>query len=572
MSKEENEKPEILENNILDNNISLFDIAKIQNDLLIKLKELKKEIYNRFEEEKKEKENNLEKIRTKFISLDGINKSFTDSIATINVKLDKFNEIDVFKKKSESQIITHDIRINNLMEELKESKFKYDKIIIDNLTVPGFIGPQAQYKTLGDYIYFNIQNVSSLNTAKEQIKKDLKELKTKTDNIVKEIITIINSAEQRSNIYCDNKCKNVETEFKLEDSIINEKIMEVRINNIKEAEKLEKRSEEMEIEWQKILNIKKEIDKKLGDHLLIYKMDAAEAINKYKEGKIEFDKVKQRFGNMVEFIKDIRFRKNLGKQVRKKEITKLVHKLDFNNNESINSDDLKNVDLDYNFKNGKSLNISEDEEEYEKKKKVKKLVKKLTSHEIDFENESNYLKYNKSKKTIKSSSKNSISESDEEKRKRINSNNINSSKEEKKKKKSIFTSPIKNKHKLEKDNNNVLNKISINSEQNEKKENQNKTKVSFELKNFPTKKKSSMLLNKRKLSSNEQKKDLNESDLLYTSSPTRSKSGKVKMDFSQNNKKGYSNNDLKEKKISNPARKLTPVYKQFFNPIKKKKK
>ena len=496
MSKEENEKPEILENNILDNNISLFDIAKIQNDLLIQLKDLKKEIYNKFEEEKKEKENNLEKIRTKFISLDGINKCFTDSIATINVKLDKFNEIDVFKKKSESQIITHDIRINNLMEELKELKFKYDKIIIDNLTVPGFIGPQAQYKTLGDYIYFNIQNVSSLNTAKEQIKKDLKELKTKTDNIVKEIITITNSAEQRCNMYCDNKCKNVETEFKLEDSIINEKIMEVRINNIKEAEKLEKRSEEMEIEWQKILNIKKEIDKKLGDHLLIYKMDAAEAINKYKEGKIEFDKVKQRFGNMVEFIKDIRFRKNLGKQVRKKEISKLVHKLDFNNHESINSDDLKNVDLDYNFKTGKSLNISEDEEEYEKKKKVKKLVKKLTSHEIDFENESNYLKYNKSKKTIKSSSKNSISESDEEKRKRINSNNINSSKEEKKKKKSIFTSPIKNKHKLEKDNNNVLNKNSINSEQNEKKENQNKTKVNFELKNFPTKKKSSMLLNK----------------------------------------------------------------------------
>ena len=371
MSKEEYEKSEILENNILDNNISLFDIAKIQNDLLIQLKDLKKEIYNKFEEEKKEKENNLEKIRTKFISLDGINKCFTDSIATINVKLDKFNEIDVFKKKSESQIITHDIRINNLMEELKESKFKYDKIIIDNLTVPGFIGPQAQYKTLGDYIYFNIQNVSSLNTAKEQIKKDLKELKTKTDNIVKEIITITNSAEQRCNMYCDNKCKNVETEFKLEDSIINEKIMEVRINNIKEAEKLEKRSEEMEIEWQKILNIKKEIDKKLGDHLLIYKMDAAEAINKYKEGKIEFDKVKQRFGNMVEFIKDIRFRKNLGKQVRKKEITKLIHKLDFNNNESINSDDLKNVDLDYNFKTGKSLNISEDEEEYEKKRKLK---------------------------------------------------------------------------------------------------------------------------------------------------------------------------------------------------------
>ena len=41
-------------------------------------------------------------------------------------------------------------------------------------------------------------------------------------------------------MYSDNKCKILENDFKLENKIINDKIMEVRMNNIKEAIDLEK--------------------------------------------------------------------------------------------------------------------------------------------------------------------------------------------------------------------------------------------------------------------------------------------------------------------------------------------
>ena len=167
----------------------------------------------------------------KFNSIEAINKALSESIISINVKLDKFNELDLFKKKAESQLITHEIRINNTILDLNESKFKYDKIFIDNLTVPGIIGPQAQYKTLRDYLHFNIQNISSLTSSRDQIKRDLKEIKGKIENINKEIITIINSAEQRCNMYCDNKFNSVENDFKLEDKIIVEKIMDVRMDN-----------------------------------------------------------------------------------------------------------------------------------------------------------------------------------------------------------------------------------------------------------------------------------------------------------------------------------------------------
>ena len=157
------------------------------------------------------------------------------------MKLDQYNVFESFKK-NKSQLITHEIRINNTISDIKKSKYKYGKIFIDNLSVLGFIGPQTQYKTIGEYLYNNIQNISSLNTIKEQMRKDIIEVKIRIENINKEILTIVNSAEQRNKIYCDNKCKLVENNYELENKIINDKIIEVRMSNVKESIILEKKN------------------------------------------------------------------------------------------------------------------------------------------------------------------------------------------------------------------------------------------------------------------------------------------------------------------------------------------
>ena len=164
----------------------------------------------KIKEEKNSNQKIINQLITQFSDLESINKNLIDSLAKINVKLDQYNEFESFKKKAEYQLITHEIRINNTMSDLKESKYKYDKIFIDNLSVPGFIGPQAKYKTIGEYLYNNIQSISSLNAIKEQIRKDIKEIKVKIETINKEILTIVNNAEQRCNFYSDNKCRLVE--------------------------------------------------------------------------------------------------------------------------------------------------------------------------------------------------------------------------------------------------------------------------------------------------------------------------------------------------------------------------
>ena len=117
------------------------------------------------------------------------------------------------------------------------------------------------------------------------------------------------------------------------------------------------------------------------------------------EGKIEFDKVKNRFGTLVEFIKDVRFRKNLGtfQEIKKSEIKKLTEKLKFRKRADSIDSDLDKVDLNYDFKTGKKIkdDVISDEEEYEKKKKVKKLVRRLTNNRIIFDDDSNQITIDK---------------------------------------------------------------------------------------------------------------------------------------------------------------------------------
>ena len=376
------------ENNIIKDEIieksNQINIASIRNEFLKEIKKLKNDTEKQLEEQNTKSNTSLLELDRKISIITEQNSKLKDSYAEILVKLEKVKELDIFKKKIEDKIITHEIRINNTMKDLNDSKFKYDKIFINNLLVPGFIGPQSQFKTMGEYIYDNIINVSGLNSIKEQMKKDIIEIKLRLENMTKEILTIVNSASHRCNDYSDNKNKILENELKLEIKTNTEKIMEVRLQNVKEAISLEKKTKEFQNEWDKILNMKNDIDKKLNDHLLIYKTDLDETLKTYNDIKNQFNKIKMRFGSLVEFIKDVRFRKNLGnfEEVKKKDIKKLTEKLEYKKkkDESIDYSFLDKVDLDYDCILGKDMNSDDDDEDYEKKEKVITIFKKLTNN------------------------------------------------------------------------------------------------------------------------------------------------------------------------------------------------
>ena len=79
-------------------------------------------------------------INEKMDSMSSEYKHLTSNLSEYKFKLDKVDQFSSFQNKANDLLTTHDIRI------------KYDKIFIDNLTVPGYIGEYSQYKTLREYI------------------------------------------------------------------------------------------------------------------------------------------------------------------------------------------------------------------------------------------------------------------------------------------------------------------------------------------------------------------------------------------------------------------------------------
>ena len=81
-------------------------------------------------------------------------------------KIEKLEPYDTFMKKANDKLISQEIKINNIKEDMVKNIQKYDKIYLDNLIVPGYIGKGTKYANcklffldvikVSDLTYFNL--------------------------------------------------------------------------------------------------------------------------------------------------------------------------------------------------------------------------------------------------------------------------------------------------------------------------------------------------------------------------------------------------------------------------------
>ncbi len=385
------ENDQINDNNNIIGNISHSHLSKMRNEFLVTIKQVQKELTKKFDEQNKILTSSMNDINEKINEFPKMNSSLTEATANISIILDKLDDIESFKKKAETQLITHDIRLNNTIKDLGDSKFKYDKIFIDNLTLPGFIGPQSQFKTLSDYIYNNIQIVTNLSTLKDQMKDDLDYLKSKYENMSNDITILVGTIIDRCNNYSDNKDKILEDELKCEIKSNSEKIVEIRMQNAKDAIIFEKKNKELKDEldnnllsikseiydknkelkenWDNILSIKEEIENKLNGIVESNNKEnnSNNLIQKFEQMNFELVKIKNNVEKILKFINDLKLKnnnyKNINKNIREKLIKRSFDGESYNDSNKV---------------------ISDEEEEYDKREKMHKLFHKI-SKKISFD-------------------------------------------------------------------------------------------------------------------------------------------------------------------------------------------
>ena len=167
------------------------------------------------------------------------NKQLIDSLISKNINIEKISSLEQFRNKVEGMLITHEIRINNNIEDINLIKSKYDKALIENLLIPGYIGPKCQFKNIGEYIIHNTNELSKVKSEKDIISNLFKELRIKTDSSMRSILNLNESFVGRCNNYTDNRISELRTLLYEKIEFMNYKEREIKeiIKKVQEEEK-----------------------------------------------------------------------------------------------------------------------------------------------------------------------------------------------------------------------------------------------------------------------------------------------------------------------------------------------
>ena len=246
------------------NEMNLF-----KEEILKSIREFEIKLLTKVEDKESSLNSDYRNFTQKINNLMDNNKEMISTITSQKLKLDKITELENFRNKVDSMLITHEIRIKNSLDEIERMKTRYDKILSENLYVPGFIGTSCQYRNLSEYINFNIADVSRLRNEKEQLKREIKDIKSKFEGIMKSMINMNDNTVKLCNKYTDNKQGQFEKVLENAKFELNQKSLDMRVMTQKFQNDIEEKVKEMREDVNKVIKSEENLNNLINDNFYI---------------------------------------------------------------------------------------------------------------------------------------------------------------------------------------------------------------------------------------------------------------------------------------------------------------
>ena len=358
MSKNDNEKiiPNInLPDKILPNSQNMKnDIMQFKDEILREIKLLKKSVSEKYEFIEILTKEKFSKYDTKLSSYsERINELKSNTLNTDDLikEIDAFKE---FKNKFRDTMLTLNIKINNMDKETKNDIYRIDGILSDSVIYTGIIGRTSKFKTFHQMVDYLLSQTSQNLTYREKNNLDLNQLKKKINSMEQEMQSLgVNMSKQISILFGQ---KGEEFNSKLKDLLAE---YDQKIRNAKEQgdlyiQEIKTTVEKFREQLDEFINIKNTISDEIKNEVDKLVKENEKTNNMFRSNKKEFNLMKDRFTQLSEFIKDVRFRNNLGQEIKRREFNQISAKVDFSKKQKILSD--KNIVLyDTKYQNDNDL-------------------------------------------------------------------------------------------------------------------------------------------------------------------------------------------------------------------------
>ena len=347
----------------MNNNINRNDFLFFQNEVFKDMKELERKL--------------TEKINVISTNLNSSKEDLNDNYSKINKKIDNImtivespekkmkieDQLNSLKKRVDDIAFTNKVKITAIEKSITDITFKYDKIFLDNLTVPGIIGTACPFKNLSSFMDYSFKRIKELLNEKDKQTSDLKSYKEKLEIIIASFNKQIQNIENKFGEYCNNSLKIYEKGSNDRYNLLEDKINNMRVENGKYSFDLIQKTDELKIKWEKLQSIQDEIYNKFNEELIKHVYTNNNLCKIFNAQRDEFKIIKSRFTELSDFIKDVRFRNNLAtlnnshvesEYEKKLKFRKMAKKINFNKKQQIDND----TDRDNSFeKNNNNENI-----------------------------------------------------------------------------------------------------------------------------------------------------------------------------------------------------------------------
>jgi len=280
------------------------ELNKFKDEILIYLSERNqhyKTLINYFHDKIQE---NKKEYAEKMKSISENYSKILSSQAALNNKIEKIPNIELFINKTNDQLITHEIRINNLASDHIKATQKYDKIYLDNLELPGYIGKFAKFKNCQAFFENIIKELDKINQYKEKNNLDIKAYKEKLDGIIKSFHLLIKNNNESQMKYIKQLNDKCFKESKEMNEILGNRICDLRIENAKCSMDLVKKSDDLNKEWKKVLEIKDNILNQVNEKINQFKNIFYNNVNHFNILQKEFEEFRVEINEVMAYYRE----------------------------------------------------------------------------------------------------------------------------------------------------------------------------------------------------------------------------------------------------------------------------
>ena len=286
--------------NSLINKDPRIELLQFKNEILNEVRESQKLSENKLNQYKEITENKLSKFEIKFNTLFEKLEEKNDNKPMDNIMNDHIKDLLQFQAEAKNNLITINIKLDNLEKDMYNNIFRIDKILTESVIYPGIIGNMCKFKTFHDFMNYLLTQASQNITFKDKTELDLKTFKSKIDKYLKSFSTQLDNLLNEANNFTRKSVEDIELRMKTLLLNIDDKIKNMKINN----SKFEKSLDYLKNEINNINEIKEENDKILEEKLSLIQEENNNVMENFSEQKNQLNQMKKKINRLLAIIEE----------------------------------------------------------------------------------------------------------------------------------------------------------------------------------------------------------------------------------------------------------------------------